>query len=255
MSERICDQMRRAIDKSFVGELSDRHRDRLDAHLAACESCRAYYDRLGVADRALSGTELLSVAANDRIAAKVSGRVVPKPARSWSSWLLVPAGGLAAILAVVIVRGPEPDDGYRARGVSGAEQGFLGRAPGLSLFCVAGKETIRGSVRAVEKGDPPVLRCGLGDELQLAYSTPSEGLLSLVVSGATESGDTYWYAPTNPEDPNLVLATDKRDEPLPFSTRLEVKHVRGRVDVTARFFKGPGREAPVSVLRARLVVE
>lgn len=241
-SERLCRRRyRKWIDRAFVHALSKERAVELERHLQDCTECSTYYDRLGRVDQTLAGAAPLSTHAHDRVLARVLADSGPAPSdgrhRPWLGALAVGLGGaLAAVVAVVFI-GPT-DDGFRARGpgLEAPESAF-----GLELFCVEspkeeGEAKVIGMVRAVAPGKPiATLRCPLHAELQLVYSSgPGPGRF-LVVWGTTEHGTRHWYAPALPEEQAVPLQAAMKDEPLPFSTRLSMRHEVSELQVVARF--------------------
>lgn len=101
---------RTAIEAAVAGTLSDAEETALRAHLATCEACRAHYDALVVASRALANS---SEATADelrreraRLDAKVGGAPAPPPAPRRLAFLVLPAALTAGLIAMLLVNGP-----------------------------------------------------------------------------------------------------------------------------------------------------
>ena len=92
---RSCNEIRSLMADWLDGELSAAMRLRVDAHLAACDSCRAAFDQM----QALGGDLALLGAAADRMAEGAAQRVQPTPtwSRAWvraAAVILLVAGGV-----------------------------------------------------------------------------------------------------------------------------------------------------------------
>jgi hypothetical protein len=252
---------RRWIESAFVETLPPARWERLRAHLTGCDACRVRYDRLGDVRRALGGASLLPADAREQIAVALAASRAPRPSSSRAVAGITLAGAAALAALLVLVLGPRPpDDELKPRG---AVLKFAGRPPGLRLYCVSvgadGRPVIRAEVAAAAPPLPiPTLRCKIDGELQLAYTSPRLKEMTMIVHGEGAAGTKLWYAPRQPTAPAVALVADAIDEPLPWSTRLAVKHVPGRVDVVARFYEGSEEQAgtprrpPVYELRAIL---
>jgi hypothetical protein len=252
----------RRIDRAFVGRASPRALRALRDHASTCEHCRSVYDHLGEVERAFEDA-FFPAAARERVEALVLAP--PSRRRAWA-----PAGALvaaaAAILLWVVATPPAPRDEFLARGVDLTfDQLAPGeRAPGVRMFCMQVSDDgvhVTGEVHMAEGSMPvPTLRCTIGDELQIAYSTPSLPGLTMIVFADSPSGATRWYAPAHAGASSVSLATDVIDEPLAWSTRLLAEHQPGHHEVVAQFFMGPvpavpDAEPPLAELRATLVLE
>jgi hypothetical protein len=253
----------RRIDRAFLGKASPRALRALRDHAGTCEGCRSAYDRLGEVERALEKA-FFPATARERVAALALAP--PTRRRAWAA----PAGALvaaaAAILLWVVATPPAPRDEFQARGVDLAfDQLAPGeRAPGVRLFCMQVSDEgvhVTAEIHMADGAMPvPTLRCTLGDELQIAYSTPSLPGLTMIVFADSPSGATRWYAPAHAGTSSVSLTTDVIDEPLAWSTRLVAEHEPGHHEVVAQFFMGPvpaapDAEPPLAELRARLVIE
>lgn len=236
-----CARWREQIDEAFVGTLSSENWVLLRAHLGECAACREVYDRLGMIDRAMAPKVDLSPFVRDRIAASV----VPPQTQSARAPLLAflterrwifPAFAAAAAAVIAAVLFVPKGEHYNPRG--SANQIFDGRTAGVTIFCIRAGERVVATARA---GDPalgpaPTFSCPIDHELQLAYSTPKSGALYLAVYGEASTGETFWYAPAKEDAQLVALKIDALDEPLPWSTRLAVKHQPGKIRLIAKFF-------------------
>jgi hypothetical protein len=245
-----CRLSRWRMDRSFRGTLSPRAWDRLRRHLVGCDGCRARYDQLGQVRRVLVPGGL-SFLGPDPIASLVSG-VSPVRRRAPFVW----AGGAMAVAIAILVIFLRPRDEFRERGL---DPRFRTRPPGVTVYCIdAVDDAVIASAPAVAPPLPvPTLSCRMKDELQLAYSTPDQGPLAMIVSGESD-GTTFWYAPRRPEDPPLALVPSSVDEPVAWSTRLGVKHTPGKVRLHVRFVKPtlmPAIEALSTDAVSELVVD
>jgi hypothetical protein len=229
------------IDRAFVKGIAPRRSGPLRAHVEVCPSCRLRFDRLAAAEGALSPGRVLFPGALDRVAAEVaeSRRSRWRHPFAWSA-----AGAVLATAAVlVVVVGTRGDSELIPRGGSGDELVPGQRRPGVRLFCLRptgnGADVVAEVTATEPPVPPPVLACIIGGELQLAYSTPGQGGLTMVAFGRDETGTLVHYAPVEAGAPSVALAPDAIDEPLDFSTRLAVKHAPGTYNLVIRFFDRP----------------
>lgn len=260
MSEGPCEpRYEKMIERAFVGDLpSDRWRE-LSAHLARCTDCRAYHDRLGVIDEAMSAGGALPPVVRDRILEQVIPEAPGRRLRL--STLLTYASAAAAVVVAAVIlpfASVEPNDPFQPRGDGPT---FAVRPPGVRLFCISppvqegGRARVEGTVQAARDPLPiPKLPCRLDQELQLAYATPRNRTLYMTVRGETEDGGDHWYAPREEGGPAVALDEDAESAALGWSTRLGVHHRPGKVRVVARFFEAPEAEAPLYEVYATLEV-
>ncbi len=258
MSDHPCEpRYQKMIDKAFVGELTDERWRELFAHLAECDGCRAYHDRLGLIDEAMAAGPLPG-SMRARIAQRVITAGAPPPRARLSFGTIVSYASAAAVVVLAVMLPFAVRDGeFTARG---GESKWGGRPPGLSLFCItppaspADAALVDRTVQAAPEGrPPPVLPCRLDQDLQIAYSTPADRPLFLTVEGETEA-EPHWYAPRSPDEGPVRLELDAAGRALGWSTRLAVHHEVGTVRVVARFFDDPTGETAVEQLVALLEV-
>src|SRR5687767_12194066 len=136
MSDHPCEpQFEKMIDRAFVGDLAPDRWKELSAHLNQCSACRAYHDRLGLIDEAM-GKSPLSASMRDRIAEQViaaasGGR--PRPRFSLSAILSYASAAAAVVVLAVLLPFVAHEDEFTPRG---SEMKWLGRPPGVGLFCI-----------------------------------------------------------------------------------------------------------------------
>ncbi|MBI5482168.1 MAG: hypothetical protein HY906_25155, partial [Deltaproteobacteria bacterium] len=126
------------------------------------------------------------------------------------------------------------------------------------------QRVVLAEARAAEPPLPvPALRCTIDTTLQVAYATPRQEGLRMVVYGRDPGGSLFFYAPRRPTQVAVPLEPDAISRALDWSTRLEVKHAPGVYDLRVLFFDRPilageaasGRGSPLQALRLRLEVE
>jgi hypothetical protein len=242
----------RLVDRAFVRGLPARKRRQLREHLATCDSCRTRWDRLATIDRQLAGPRLDDATLDD-----IAETVISTPHRHRTWWYAGAAGVVASAAIALFVLRPSPGSELAPRG-----DPTMGRTPGVRLFCVAGDaDHVRAEARMVSVGHPPELRCTIGDDLQLAYTTPDRKGLTMVAFARLDSS-MILYAPTPDGVHAMALHADRIDELIGWSTRLAAEHRPGTYDVFVRFFDREvstleaidGRVSPLAELRARLEV-
>jgi hypothetical protein len=239
MSEPCEARYREQIERAFVGKLDREGWTALRAHLLDCDACRGFYDRLGAVDRALAPAAAVSPMIRDSIEARVlAGAGVAEKRGAWWAWPALASAALGGVAALIVFGQPPPAEGFGVRGTQ--DKTFAGRAPGVAAFCVRATggdaaPRISGSARGTTDANVAALECGIEDEIQLAYSSPTNGGLYLAAWGEGQHGEIYWYAPRDPDAQILSMKSDAIDEPLPWSTRLSVKHSPGKVRLRIRF--------------------
>src|SRR5262245_1169545 len=135
MSDHPCEpRWQKLIDRAFVGDLAPEKWKELSAHLGTCERCRAYHDRLRLIDEALTKSPL-SNPMRDRIADQVLGAVsgAKRPRLSLSVILSYATAATAVVVVAVLLPFVVREDEFTARG---GESEWLGRPPGIALFCI-----------------------------------------------------------------------------------------------------------------------
>jgi hypothetical protein len=80
-----------------------------------------------------------------------------------------------------------------------------------------------------------------------------------MIAFARRGDEVLYYAPRPGEAQAVSLQADRIDEPLPWSTRLEVRHRVGTYELVVRFYDRPvtvddEHVAPLAELRGQLVV-
>jgi len=221
------------LDALFVGDLPAREVDELRAHLAGCDGCRAYHDRLWRAEAALEGRAMPARAMADlerRLLAQVKGKDrAPWPERFrgfWAErrWLQVGAPlavATALALLVVVVPRHQPDDPFRAR------SGGTGPAFGVRAYCIGPAAAVTGEARPGEQR-----ACPEGSAIQLSVTAPEPVLVTATARG--EAGEPQDLAQRVPMGPGV-------DAPLPFSTPSRKAWLSGPTRLTVRFESAAGQ--------------
>ncbi|HVE87570.1 MAG TPA: zf-HC2 domain-containing protein, partial [Myxococcales bacterium] len=237
------------MDALFLGDLSEQEAEALRAHVAGCEGCRAYHDRLWKVEAALERRAMPARAAASleaRLLAHVAQapQVAPappappaKPAATWlerlralwaeQPWLRVGAPlAAAAALAVLVVAlpdrpGTDPNAGlFRPRG-NGSAPAF-----GVRAYCIGSAATVTGEARPGER-----LTCPEGSSIQLSVTAPEPAKLTAVAT--TQAGESHDLARDLPVGPGI-------DAPLPFSTPSRKAWLGGPTRLTVRFESAAG---------------
>lgn len=241
MTECADTKAKRDLAALFRGELDAEGFTRLRAHAATCPSCREAYDRLSRVEsslekRALPGGRqaLLEGELFARLGARVAPARAPAPrperASFFRPWLgpslgFAVAAGLAAL--VLVPRGAQQDDGWRAR------SGQAGSAWGVRAFCVGGDGQVRG-----EAQPGGTLACGEGDSVQFSYTAPEGARLTIEAAPPSGSGEPLRFFPSEGAAAEVAAGVDV---PLPYSTPVQGGWLRGTLDVRARFVDAEGR--------------
>ncbi|MBL8915640.1 MAG: zf-HC2 domain-containing protein [Archangium sp.] len=159
------------VEAAASGEMSTVEDLRVRQHLRTCDECRAHYDRMVNAARAMAGTTEPTKSEHDalfaRLNATLDAQQAPKPqaapSRRW--WFFGAfAAVAAALLLVVVTRPPAVEDPEREITLRGGGNDV---APSLS-FSVYAKAKSGGAVRLVaqfpQSGEA---RASEGDWLQV----------------------------------------------------------------------------------------
>lgn len=264
--------VRKAIERMFVAGANGRGWEDTRAHIADCDECRAYYDRLASSLQARESGEL-SVDALERVGAAVmesAGRQGKRSSRAAALGAFAAAGLALAVLVLFLVRADTPvvRPDLTARGAGDARALVPGeRNPGARIFCITPNHNggrVLHEVRAVEPSlAAQVLSCTIDAELQLAYSVPGLEGLTMVAYSRDSDGLVRYYAPTTADAPALALTSDVIDEALAWSTRLGVRHHPGDYELYIGFYTAAltageavrGASVPIYELRARMRIE
>ncbi len=181
---------RRLVDLHFEGRIQPDEERALREHLPGCEACRAYYER----HMLLARLDPAGRPMEQRLARGL-GLSAPRPDNGRKAWLLAGSGALAAAAAAVlfslVLRAPDPDDGFSPRG-GGTE------APATEVRVYA---LPQGS-EAKPVGDA----ISAHDELAFAYRSRSP-YTRLMIFGVDEQNNVYWFHPayTDPaKDPEAI---------------------------------------------------
>jgi hypothetical protein len=233
----ICDGKATAlVDRLFLDTLSRRGWRKLRAHLGGCESCRAYYDRVVLLQRAMSPNhDLIGGVRLQRMADDLDELIGVTPApRRWWAWATGAAAAAAMLFFVGATRGSNGT--FVARG-----GGAPVRAEGLRAFCLditARAPRVTASVAAQPAGGAR-LDCPTGGALQFAYTLGDGRPRYLSIVGVDGAGKITNYVPLEPGSPSLVVAAGAVDQPLAQSLRLQSLHRPGSVRVRAFFSDAP----------------
>ncbi|MHB8878489.1 MAG: anti-sigma factor [Myxococcaceae bacterium] len=233
-----CPRCVKWIDELFLGRISPWKWQRLIEHLRTCPPCARYYDRAALAFRTLS-PEPGDLTAEElaAIGATAVERAAPRRAALRRWWAV--GGGLVAACAAAIflfvVSPPGPDPGeVTARGVAPPAFDF-----GIRAYCLSDAAGLP-RVVAVSSDETGHLTCGSKDLLQFAYTLREARAAYLFVAGIDDGGQRHEYYPRPPAASSAEIRPTQREEPLPGSIRLGVKHRAGAtVRVTALVSRSP----------------
>ncbi|HCF57139.1 MAG TPA: hypothetical protein DFS52_03960 [Myxococcales bacterium] len=226
----------RLLEGSFLGELSLSDWERLRAHLAACEGCRAEYDRQVLLQRAMRREPgPLPAESLERIGESVLARLgavergAKRSRRSWW-WKAASVAAPAAALALLLVLVPREADRFQARSSGGAQ------VEGVRAFCIEGEGAGARVRSTTDFGSSGELRCRRSDTLQLSYSSgPAGAWLAVVSVPEGGEGGLLEYTGQTGEGQGVRIEASRVDEPLPYSTRLQARHAEGARVVVALF--------------------
>jgi anti-sigma factor RsiW len=192
------------LEALAAGELPERRRKRVLRHMRQCERCAQRYEQLVRANRALAGLsldepspqELATLRAANLKAALGAAAPARRPVqRGVLGWAGALAGGVAALIALVVVR-PSDSDEWQARGEAGHRRAVL------RVFCVRPNRP----VVELETGAP----CPPGASLAFAVgAVPPLRSVRIAVEGRPASG------------PLAILGAPGKEQPVSFSFTLE----------------------------------
>lgn len=222
-----CREQVEQLEAMFAGDLPEKEADQLRAHLAGCEGCRAYHDRLWQVEAALERRAMPSRAVADlerRLLAQLQTKVpwTERLRRSWAEqpWLRLGAP-LAAAAAVVMLVVFLPQRPGRDAGEFRPRAGGTGPAFGVRAHCIGSAAQVTGEARPGEQ-----LSCPEGSAIQLSVTAPEAALLT--ATALTPGGETHALAKRVP----VAAGTDV---PLPFSTPSQRSWLSGPTRLTVRF--------------------
>jgi hypothetical protein len=237
----------------------------LHAHLAECDLCRARYDRLALAARAIThsadspdpqrspgelafGEAAFLGALDAMLAAEAPAKPAP-PAIGLSAWRARRAQLGAALIALAagalavwgIPRGEQPleADGFAAR--SAQEQPRVtpnaASQARVEVFCVTRDAAGQARFGGADEAPLGTLTCPQDAELQLAYSLAKDAarLRYAAFFGIDERGAILWYGPSPASPGPLRVEASGELEPAGETLRLSVNHVPGMVHVFGLF--------------------
>lgn len=168
------DRARALIARQFAdGPLPPLEDQALRAHVRRCDSCRAYYDRVGDLETGMGGDAAVIARLQARGAPAV---VTAAPRRRWIAPLALAAGVLLAV-GVWWARTPEPEWGVKGGGAAVDAR--------ITLF----HQTADKQVKRVDGV------IAARDGLLVSYTNPKDGAGYLAVVARSASGDLHWLAP------------------------------------------------------------
>lgn len=101
---------RSAIEAAVAGTSSADDEAKLRAHLSTCEACRAHYDALVLASRAVSSSSEATAdelrRERSRLELMTGGAPAPRPASRRLAFLVLPAALAAGLLVMVLTNAP-----------------------------------------------------------------------------------------------------------------------------------------------------
>lgn len=226
-----CGRYTARIDALFVGEKpSARRWDALMDHVKTCERCARYYNRAVVALRQMSGGAGEVCAEELNPIGEVIARRHQRETRApW--WVrgvgMVGTLAVAAIATWILVPSAaslDPAGEVRARGAAAP------MTASVRAFCV--EQAAGGELVVVGASTPEgQLACSQRQLLQFAYSLRADRPAFLYLAGIDAGGGVLEYYPRPPETRSIGIAPAPREEALPGSVRLGVKHAAGVVSV------------------------
>jgi hypothetical protein len=196
---------RRKILRAVGGELSAAEEQRLRAHLATCDACRAHYDATSAAAEALGASPARRE--RDRLMAALEPAAAsPARRRSWAI-RLAPALGVAAAAGVALWLVPGDRRGIAWRGA-----GDEARAP-VRLLLHASRKGDEGAPPGPLRFIADLPGAGEGrvstrDYLQLSYVGLKAPAYAMVVA-IDEAGAEHQYVPRPEVEALKVEPTDK----------------------------------------------
>ena len=178
-----CDTALELLSAMLDGELTDTEAERLQSHLAACESCRAVYDELVMIDAAVRDDQAEPPdALRENVMTAIRAEQKQKTTRKTRSWLLLGIAAAAA-LALIILSGTG-EAGRVSVSVGQSMQAILPpETPGTE-----GLEAKYAAQIATENGCVvlAVWQCGELEELSGAgFETLDDGAKLYAADGAT----------------------------------------------------------------------
>jgi hypothetical protein len=219
------------VDRWFVTELAPADWSMLRDTMRTSRPVRDHYDQVAKLRAHVRPKEVLS---DDRLASIATAIFEPVSTRralpGWH-WLWSAGATCAIIMALLVLRVGNRDDGFQVRGSDRSDVG-------IRAFCVDASERVH-QVASVDDAQPT--RCALSDTLQLSYTmrnAATERYLFLV--GVDEQHRALWYFPTPAEQASInVGATGGNERVLPDSVALSVNHRAGKLSIYGIFTPTP----------------
>lgn len=223
-----CDSRRR-IDDHFSGVIDADDERAMRAHVASCESCRAYYRRRVL----LAKLDPASLGAEARLVQGLG--LLREPTRRPAYPLAVSTAGVLLVAAalVLFVRSRAHDDGFTARG----------GGPSSLVGVEASEEESSIQVYRVPRGSDPRLAhdvVGRNDELAFAYANVRDNK-RLMIFGLDETKRIYWFFPAWTSDTENPVAVAIEPGPEPHELREAIGHhfEGSRLEIHALFLDEP----------------
>jgi predicted anti-sigma-YlaC factor YlaD len=237
----------------------------LHEHLRGCAACRAHYDRMALALRALEpeaeragaeqafgeasflsalGAQLAAeqAPASEEPAAPVISLAHERARRVALACVALAACGLAVWGAQRAEQAQQAqDEEFTARSAQTREQAVPEVSPAsVAVFCVT--RAAAGTPRFEGASDAPLgaLACDVGGELQVAY-TLSAGHRARYAAffGVSEADELLWYGPSPAEPGPVAVTLSEGLSPVGQTIRLGVNHQPGMVRVFGLFSEEP----------------
>lgn len=261
------DRWSRDVESLFVGRLAPRRRDALHAHIRACSRCERLYDRFAQMERVLAPPRdgrLVGLLQEARIAERLfAARAVDgtRRARFLQTALLVTGGMVAAGIAAVTLRIPDPARGpapeLRAvvRGGPSGQDGardFTERGSGaaarpasaaVSLRALAVRPGLNGQIEVTDLASEGAA-VAPGERVKLLY-TNLGGYRAVAVDLVTRDGWTVRLVEAR------AIERSVEDAPLGDTVQIPEHIAEGPLDLVATFSGEPNPSEPTAVRRVR----
>jgi hypothetical protein len=249
---------RRRIDSLLLGEAGAWRE--LREHMRGCDACRAYYDRVVLAERLLHGGPSAlsrpSAAEIERIGqalfeARPGDAALGRRILAWLApaprWATAVAAALALVVAIPLLlreEAPAPEiETFQARGGAATDSARVG----VRAFCLAA-----GAVQALDPRAGEAPRCARSASLRLVL-THRAAFQRVFVVGLDDRFAPKWYAPRPPAQESVAAPpTGSADAPVGPTVRVGVNHDPGPVRIYAIFSDRPVTAAEVQAAAATL---
>jgi len=177
-----------ALDALLDGRLTGAPRRDALAHLDGCAECRAEYETMVLAERALAGDDLdqPSVIEREAMLRMVLAEVAPRREPRLALWFGLPAFAAASALLLVVLW--PRNDGFVEKGRSGTT------VPGARAFCVQ-----HGQARQLTAAVP----CPRGATLVASFKQPGSAGRQPTLCLVDAAGKVHTAAPGNAPPPGV----------------------------------------------------